>query len=76
MFAPPVYQPNNFGHTIVALVFYIIMAGIALYSLIALYALLRYGRNRLLGMIVAIAYLVIWAGLFASAASTLSTLSF
>ena len=76
MFTPPVYQSNNLGHTIIALVFYIIMAGIGLYSLIALYALLRYGRNRLLAMIVSIAYLVIWAGLFASAAYTLTAISF
>jgi uncharacterized membrane protein YqhA len=73
---PPVYQPNNLIATIIALVFYLLMAGFILYSLVALYSLLRFGRNKILGVLVAIIYLVISAGLYAAAVSNLNAIKF
>ena len=71
---PPVYQPNNLVGTIVALVFYILMAGFVLYSLVALYALLRFGRNKILALLVSILYLIIIAGLYAAAVGNLNNI--
>jgi len=68
----PTYEPNSLVHTIIALVFYVIMAGTVLYTLIALYALLKYGHNKLLAIGVSIFYLIIWASLFAAAVVNLN----
>ena len=73
---PPVYQPTNLITTIIALVFYILMAGYILYTLVALYALLRFGRSTILGIIVALLYLVISASLYAAAVGNLNNLKF
>lgn len=72
----PVYQPSSLGTTLVALVFYILMAGYILYTLIALYALLRFGRSTILAIIVSILYLLISAGLYAAAVGNLSNIKF
>ena len=70
------YQPSNFATTILALVFYVIMAGFVLYSLLAIYALLRYGRSKILAIIVSLLYLVITAGLYAAAVGNLNAIHF
>jgi len=70
----PVYQPNTLSGTLIALVFYVLMAGFILYSLIALYALLRFGRSKIVGILVSILYLVITAGLYAAAVANLGHL--
>lgn len=70
------FQPTSLGTTILALVFYIIMAGFVLYSLIALYALLRFGRSKILAIIVSILYLLISASLYAVAVSNLNSIHF
>ncbi len=71
-----VYQPSNFGPTILALVFYVVMAGFVLYSLIAIYALLKFGRSKILAIIVSLLYLIISASLYASAVGNLSNVKF
>ncbi len=70
----PVYQPSTLGHTVLALVFYILMAGFMLYSLLALYALLRHGRSKVLVIIVSIIYLIISGSLFAAAVANLNNI--
>ncbi len=70
----PIYQPSTLGHTILALVFYILMAGFILYSLLALYALLRHGRSKILVILVSIIYLIITASLYAAAIGNLNNI--
>ncbi len=70
----PTYEPNSFAHSILALVFYLIMAGIVIYSLVALYALMRYGRSKLLTITVSIIYLVICGGLYLAAITNLNNI--
>ncbi len=71
-----VSQSNTILSSTVSLIFYIIMAGFVLYSLLALYALLRFGRNKILAIIVSLLYLIITAGLYAAAISNLSNIKF
>ena len=73
---PEVYQPTSLGLTILALVFYIFMAGFIIYSLIALYSLLRYGRSIIVAIIVSLLYLIISASLYAAAVGNLNSLKF
>ncbi len=70
------YQPTNFASGIVSVIFYILMAGFLIYSLVCLYALLRFGRNRILALSAAIIYLVITAGLYAVAVGNLNAIKF
>ena len=70
------YQPSTFGSSILALVFYVLMAGFLLYSLLALYALLRFGHSRILAIIVSLLYLMISAGLYAAAVGNLNNIHF
>lgn len=58
--------------TIVSFIFHALMIVLAVYSLIAVYSLLRYGRSKTLGLIVSILYLVIIAGLYAAAVANLN----
>ncbi|MBI4049204.1 MAG: hypothetical protein HY395_00075 [Candidatus Doudnabacteria bacterium] len=71
-----IYQPSSLIHTIVALMFYILMAGFAIYSFLALYALNRFGRSKLLSAAVSLLYLIIAASLFAAAQSNLNSIKF
>ncbi len=66
------YQPTSTGSSIVALVFYILMAIYMIYSLFAIYALLRYGRTRILGIAVSIIYLIISASIYVVAIGNLN----
>ncbi|OGE80027.1 MAG: hypothetical protein A2660_02950 [Candidatus Doudnabacteria bacterium RIFCSPHIGHO2_01_FULL_45_18] len=70
------YQPTSLGTTILTLVFYITIIGFAIYSLIALYALLRFGRSKILSMTITILYLIIAAGLYAAAITNLHAIRF
>lgn len=70
------YQPVSLGATILALVFYIIMAGFVLYSLITLYALLRFGRSKIMAIILSILYLLVSASLYAVAVGNLNSIHF
>lgn len=72
----PSYQPASLVETILALVFYIIMAGFAIYSLMAIYALVRYGRSKLIALGIALLYLVVMAGLYAAAVENLNHIKF
>lgn len=65
------YQPTTLGHTIIAVIFYLVMATFMIYSLLALYALLRFGRSKILGTAVSILYLIIIASLYAAAVTNL-----
>ena len=73
---PNVFQPTSLGMTLLALVFYVVMAGFVLYSLIAIYALLKFGRSKILAIIVSLLYLIISACLYASAVGNLSNIKF
>ena len=73
---PPVYQPTSLGATILALVFYIFMAGFVLYSLLSMYSLIRFGRSKILAIIVSLLYLVISASLYAAAVGNLNKIKF
>ena len=42
---------------IVSIIFYLILVVYAIYSLIALYALLKFGQNKILGIVVSLVYL-------------------
>jgi hypothetical protein len=68
------YQPTNLVTTIIALIFYLLMAGFVLYSLLALYTLLRFGRSTILGIIISILYLIITASLYAAAVQNLNAI--
>lgn len=72
----PTYQPTSIVSTILGLIFYLLMAGFMLYSLLTIYSLLRFGRSRILGIIVSILYLIITAGLYAAAVSNLNAIKF
>ena len=67
---------SSLGHSILSIVFYLIMVGIVLYSLIAIYALLRYGRDRILAIIISLVYLIISASLYAAAVGNLNNIKF
>lgn len=71
-----VYQPTSIGSSILAIVFYIVMAGFILYSLLAIYSLLRFGRSKILGIIVSLLYLIISASLYAAAVHNLNAIKF
>ncbi len=73
---PTAYHPAGFGTSILALVFYLLMAGFVLYSMIALYALMRFGRSKILAIIISILYLIISAGLYAAAVGNLNNIKF
>ena len=73
---PNIYQPTNIGTSLLALAFYLFMAGFILYSLISLYALMRFGRSKILAIIVSIIYLIISASLYAAAVGNLNLIHF
>ncbi len=73
---PNIYQPSALGHTLVALVFYLLMVGFVIYSLIALYSLLRFGRSVIVAITVSILYLIISASLYAAAVGNLNSIKF
>jgi hypothetical protein len=70
------YQPTTIGSSILAIVFYLFMAGFVLYSLLAIYSLLRFGQSKILGIIISILYLIISAGLYAAAVNNLNAIHF
>ena len=70
------YEPSNLWSSLLGLIFYIIMAGFVLYSLLALYALLRFGRSKVLAIGISIIYLIISAGLYAVAVGNLNNIKF
>ncbi|OGE73583.1 MAG: hypothetical protein A3I07_02440 [Candidatus Doudnabacteria bacterium RIFCSPLOWO2_02_FULL_42_9] len=64
--------PTNLGETILNVFFYLIIAAFLIYSIIAIYSLLRYGRTKILSISVIVVYLIISAGLYAAAVSSLN----
>jgi hypothetical protein len=68
------YQPSGLVNSVVALAFYIIMAFFFLYSLISIYALLRYARSKILGIIIAVIYLIIIGSLYTVAVQNLKVI--
>lgn len=72
----PVYQPNSIINTVIALAFYLIMAGFVAYSMIALYALIRYGKSKSLALTVSLLFIVIAAGLYVAAVQNLNSIKF
>lgn len=72
----PVYQPTSLPLTILALIFYLIMAGFAIYSMLALYALIRFGKSKLVAFGVSLLYIIIAASLYGAAISNLNNINF
>ncbi|MEO8065515.1 MAG: hypothetical protein ABI643_01505 [Candidatus Doudnabacteria bacterium] len=70
------YQPTSLWPTILALVFYILMAAYVLYSLLAIYALVKFGRSKGLAILVSLFYLAISSGLYAAAVINLNNIKF
>ncbi|HEV8601592.1 MAG TPA: hypothetical protein VGQ87_03285 [Patescibacteria group bacterium] len=70
------YQPTNFWHTILALAFYLLMAGYVVYSFFAIYALIRFGRSKFVATAVAMVYVVISVSLYVAASSNLNKITF
>lgn len=73
---PTIYQPSSLLHTIIALIFYITMAGFVIYSIIALYSLIRFGKSKSLALMITALYTIIASGLYASAVINLNNLKF
>ncbi len=69
-------QTNNLISSAVSIVFYLLMAGFVVYSMLALYSLLKFGNSRILGVTVSLIYLVVSAILYAAALSNLGNLKF
>ncbi len=59
-------------NTIVSFIFHALMIVLAVYSLIAVYSLLRYGRSKSLGLVVSLLYLVIITSLYVAAVTNLN----
>ncbi len=59
---------------IISLFFYLLMVALIVYSLIAIYSLLRYGRSQILGIGITLLYLIITASLYAAAVTNLNKL--
>jgi hypothetical protein len=72
----PAYEPVALGHTILALLFYLFMIGFMLYSALAIYALMRFGKSKTLGAAVSLTYVVIIAGFFTAAVINLNNVKF
>ncbi|MBI3952673.1 MAG: hypothetical protein HY336_01825 [Candidatus Doudnabacteria bacterium] len=72
----PVYQPTNLTNSIIALVFYLIMAGFAIYSMLTMYALIRFGKSKLVAFGVCLLYLIISASLYSAAVDNLGLIKF
>ena len=71
------HQPvSSLTSSIISIVFYLIMAAFVLYSLLAIYSLLRFGRSKILGLIISLLYLIISAGLYAAAVNNLNAIKF
>lgn len=68
------YEPTTLGQSIIAIIFYIIMAAFILYSLLALFSLLKFGRSKILAITVSILYLILTASLYAAAVGNLNAL--
>jgi len=62
--------------TIATLIFDAMMLIIAIYSLVSVYVLLRFGKSKILGICVSIFYLVIMTSLYAAAAANFGLLTF
>lgn len=70
-----VYQPNALPHTILALVFYVLMFGFVAYSFLTLYTLNKYGRSKILAAAVSLVYVIIIASIFAAAQTSLNNIT-
>lgn len=70
------YEPSSLAHTILALVFYIVTAGLILYSMMALYSLLRWGQSKVTAILVSVFYLIITVSLYAAAIVKLNAIRF
>ena len=59
-------------YTGLVIIFYIIMLGFTTYSFLTLYALLRYGKSKMVGLVVLLFYVVITSSLFSTALDNLN----
>jgi hypothetical protein len=59
---------------VITIVFYLIMATLVLYSILAFYALLKFGRSKIISLTVSILYLIIIVSLYAAAVGNLNKL--
>jgi MFS family permease len=71
-----IYEPAQLAHTILALVFYVLMLGFVIYSFLSLYTLNKYGRSKILSAGVSLLYIIIIASIFAAAQTNLNNIKF
>lgn len=62
--------------TVSEILFYLVIFALSLYSLVMVYSLLRYGQSKLLGIVVAALYLVIFSSLFLAAFGNFESIPF
>lgn len=60
--------------SILSVIFYLLFGVFALYSLLAIYALMRFGKSKTLSLVISLLYLVISFSLFATALINLNSL--
>ena len=70
----PTVSPHLIN-SIISVIFYLIMAAFMLYSLQAIYTVLRFGRSKILAIIVCIVYLIISASLYFAAINYLERIN-
>lgn len=70
------YEPTSLAHTVLALFFYLLMLGLAVYSFLSLYALNKYGRSKILAVSVSLFYIIVIASIFAAAQINLNEIKF
>ncbi len=59
-----------------SVIVYLLLAGLGLYSLAMLYALLRFGKSKLLGLLVTAFYLILMLSLYSAVQSNFDKIVF
>ncbi|TSA46414.1 hypothetical protein D4R52_00565 [bacterium] len=63
-------------HTIASILFYMMMAAVALYSAVTVYVLLKFGKSKILAIVISLFYLVVMTSLYAAAVSNFEAIIF
>lgn len=69
-------QFANLGENLVEMIFHLIILGVAVYSILAVYALLKYGRSKILSLAVTLTYFFIVFTIYSSALWVLAKINF
>jgi len=68
------FNPTSVIPAVVGLIYYVLAAGAAFFSLSTMYSLIKYSKSRGLAFGVSLAYLVVWGALFKAGVDILMTL--